>query len=539
VPWNDVDDIEHKLTLALQRFDWAATDEICKGLIERLPGEKAPFPEKTAKALLRVLRRKCRFDTMGLLGDAFLESGLRTPQIRRQYGQALIDQGMLSAAEPYLRELIEDSGSGSEREEAHGLMGRIYKQRYVNEAGKANRERAQRNLQRSFDEYAISYNADRKANTWHGINMVALLARAERDGITLERATDYKALAQIILSTLDEKESSAKDGLEAFDVATQMEAFVALGQFDQATGTANRYIVANGADDFEISSTLRQLLEVWKLDNSVPPGYTLLPILRAAKLEKEGGRLTISPEEAREDARKLQHSTESLEREFTPGGIKTLRWYRDGLQRATPVCRIESADYRGIGTGWLVNSADFFRDSPSRALVLTNAHVVSRTHPKALRPPDVWCNFTLLNRRIQIKGMAWSSEEDSSFDATFLDLSEPLDCVPLVLCGSALQLAVPPQRMYIIGHPGGRDIEFSLHDNELLACNSAKLHYRAPTQPGSSGSPVFDPVAWTVVGLHHSGNEKMPKLNGPAGEFYQANEGVAILAIQQKTRSLP
>jgi hypothetical protein len=29
----------------------------------------------------------------------------------------------------------------------------------------------------------------------------------------------------------------------------------------------------------------------------------------------------------------------------------------------------------------------------------------------------------------------------------------------------------------------------------------------------------------------------MPKLNGPAGEFYEANEGIAILAIQQKTRS--
>ena len=31
------------------------------------------------------------------------------------------------------------------------------------------------------------YNADPKANTWHGINMVALLARAEKDKIALER----------------------------------------------------------------------------------------------------------------------------------------------------------------------------------------------------------------------------------------------------------------------------------------------------------------------------------------------------------------
>jgi V8-like Glu-specific endopeptidase len=92
--------------------------------------------------------------------------------------------------------------------------------------------------------------------------------------------------------------------------------------------------------------------------------------------------------------------------------------------------------------------------------------------------------------------------------------------------------------MYIIGHPGGRDLEFSLNDNRLIACNSQKLHYRTPTEGGSSGSPVFDPVGWEVVGLHHAGRLKMPKLNGPVGEFYEANEGVTILAIQQKTRSL-
>jgi hypothetical protein len=536
--WDDLDDLEHELTLALHRFEWDASDEICRGVIERLPREEALFPETNAKTFLRVLRRKCRFAAMGLLGEAFLESGLRTPQIRRQYGQALIDQGMLSGAEPYLRELIEDPDSGPEREEAHGLMGRIYKQRYVNEAGKANRERAKRNLQRSFDEYAISYNTDPKANTWHGINMVALLARAERDGITLAGATDYGDLAQTILRTLNEKEASATNGPDAWDVATQMEAFVALGQFDQATGAANRYIVANGADDFEISSSLRQLLEIWQIKNEEPPGYTLLPILRAAKLEKEGGQLTVSTEEARQDLRKLQEPTEKLEREFTPGGLKKLRWYEDGLKRARSVCRIETSDYTGVGTGWLVRSEVFFPNMPRRPIVLTNAHVVGMTHPKALRPPEVWCNFTLLERRIKMKSIIWSSEEVSQFDATFLDLGEDFDGTPLS-SASILQLAESPPRVYIIGHPGGRDIEFSLHDNELLACNTAKLHYRAPTQPGSSGSPVFDPLGWEAVGLHHLGLDRMPKLNGPAGEFYQANEGIALMAIQQKTSTLP
>jgi hypothetical protein len=44
-----------------------------------------------------------------------------------------------------------------------------------------------------------------------------------------------------------------------------MEAYVALGQFSQATRTASQYAVAIEADDFEISSTLRQLIEVWQV----------------------------------------------------------------------------------------------------------------------------------------------------------------------------------------------------------------------------------------------------------------------------------
>ena len=196
MPWDDLDDLEHKLTLALQRFDWEAADEFCRSLVDRLLGEQAPFPERSAKRLLQALRRKCRFAAMGLLADAFLRSGLTTAQIRRQYGQAVIDQGMLSIAELYLQQLTNDpQTTPSEKAEAHGLIGRIYKQYYVNEVAKANSERARNNLQRSFDEYSKWYSADPKTNTWHGTNMVALLARADRDVIALQGATDFKVLA--------------------------------------------------------------------------------------------------------------------------------------------------------------------------------------------------------------------------------------------------------------------------------------------------------------------------------------------------------
>jgi V8-like Glu-specific endopeptidase len=60
------------------------------------------------------------------------------------------------------------------------------------------------------------------------------------------------------------------------------------------------------------------------------------------------------------------------------------------------------------------------------------------------------------------------------------------------------------------------------------------LHYRTPTQPGNSGSPVLEAERWQVVGLHHAGfdeSEGRAKLGGKAGRD-RANEGIHINSIR-------
>ena len=69
MPWDDLGDLENRLQLALQRFDWDTADETCRNIIDRLPGETAPFPAQTARTLLQALRRKRRFAAMGLLAE--------------------------------------------------------------------------------------------------------------------------------------------------------------------------------------------------------------------------------------------------------------------------------------------------------------------------------------------------------------------------------------------------------------------------------------------------------------------------------------
>ena len=81
------------------------------------------------------------------------------------------------------------------------------------------------------------------------------------------------------------------------------------------------------------------------------------------------------------------------------------------------------------------------------------------------------------------------------------------------------------------------DLSFSLHDNEMLDNDDRVVHYRTPTDPGSSGSPVFN-NQWNLIGLHHAGSREMRKLGGKDGT-YEANEGIWIVPIVKAIREKP
>ena len=109
----------------------------------------------------------------------------------------------------------------------------------------------------------------------------------------------------------------------------------------------------------------------------------------------------------------------------------------------------------------------------------------------------------------------------------------------------ALRLDKKPSRVYVIGHTGGGGLEFSFQDNELLDhegprdnrfdATPCRLHYRAPTEKGNSGSPVFNAADWKVIALHHAGGT-LSRLNGKP-DTYPANEGIALLSIISAMRA--
>jgi endonuclease G len=73
-----------------------------------------------------------------------------------------------------------------------------------------------------------------------------------------------------------------------------------------------------------------------------------------------------------------------------------------------------------------------------------------------------------------------------------------------------------------------------------VGVSATRLHYRSATEPGSSGSPVFNDL-WQLIGLHHYGGTLHRLEPGRTEETYEANEGIALRAIvadveQQRTR---
>jgi len=315
--------------------------------------------------------------------------------------------------------------------------------------------------------------------------------------------------------------------------ATAVEALVALGDTDGAERQLERYIDQAAPNAFALNSLLRQLTEIWALDVTTPPGSTLLPQLRSELLDKTGGQVSLDPGEIRAERLERLSRSEHLEKVLGTDRYQTLSWYIRGLERCRAVARIETENEDGVGTGFLVGGADLAPGLPE-VVLMTNGHVV----PETLDIDEAVVSFHAAARgggepqRFGVVRQWWYRPSQSpELDTTLLELDGlPADVTPLPLAGKVPHLrghATP--RAYVIGHPRGLEQpQFSLQDNHILDYNDTRLHYRSPTEGGSSGSPVFD-KAWNLIGIHHAGSLEMRRLHGPG--FYPANEGIRLSAI--------
>jgi S1-C subfamily serine protease len=230
-------------------------------------------------------------------------------------------------------------------------------------------------------------------------------------------------------------------------------------------------------------------------------------------------------------------------------GPQTYRWWKTGLDRALAVAAIRQRMGDRVGTGFLVRAGSLGLEPQGELLVLTNFHVVNEHGVSpGVRPEEAEVVFEALdaNQVYAVEATIWSSPPDRH-DASVLRLQSRVAGIEPLPVATALPIVEEATQVYVIGHPGGRDLAFSFQDNELLDHEGlpagqpqipgvCRVHYRAPTEGGSSGSPVFNARLWEVIALHHKGGKiGMPRLNGREGS-YAANEGISMLSIREAVR---
>lgn len=516
---------------AASALDRPRAKALTEELIRRVRGSQDLLPLEDAYRVLTALRQQRYLDLVERLADALIQTGITDTRVRRDYAQALIDQGSRTAAIHILDALVADTAGGDAMDpEARGLLGRAYKQLYV-DAAEPELERNRALLREALKHYRSACDEDVQKPYWHAINVVALLKRAKRDKVDIGGSWPS---AEKLATTLLKPIVTADGNPGVWPTATAVEAYVALGRVEDATRWATRLVEESGAKAFELGSALRQLEEVWQLDTTTDLGRAVLPILRDGLLRhtKDLGFFTVSPEEARQPA-------SELERVLGKDGFQTLAWYRNGLESARAVARIGRDVSRGDGSGFLVRGRDLHAPLGDELFLLTNAHVVS-TDP-AHNPAVPHFQEAVVTFEAVEGGREYGITEvlavsgPREYDFALLRLDPAFAANPPVApykLGVDLPANDGAQRVYIIGHPGGGVLSFSMQDNLLLDHDGRLLHYRAPTEGGSSGSPVFN-AQWRLVGLHHAGYASTTRLNNKGGT-YAANEGISIFAIRDE-----
>jgi hypothetical protein len=123
-------------------------------------------------------------------------AGKDDPIIRRQWCQSLLDQGRVLQALAALNLLSQKYfDEPVEGPEIRGLIGRAYKQLFVEDSDAES-------LRAAIDAYRFDWERRQGDHRWHGINLVSLLSRAKRDGISIDNALDAAEVARQIMMTL-------------------------------------------------------------------------------------------------------------------------------------------------------------------------------------------------------------------------------------------------------------------------------------------------------------------------------------------------
>ncbi len=477
-----------------------------QALCDRLLKDARPLTAAFKATVLTDLNRQRLYDLIEPMAERLIREGAFGVKVHKVYGQALIENDKLAAAECVVSWALAQETEGSDEwRDICGVIGRLHKQRFVTLVRQnAPRDQQDYELQTSIDWYKKGW-----PNQYHAINLLALARRVQRDGRAVRSDIHIQEAAEDLLEAIDQKQRRT-----SWDYAVALEACVALDRNpSEILQRANDYAGRRDVHAFELASSLRQYREIWQIDPK-NTGGDLIVLLEAALFERTGGGIDLRP----------SSTLNAIVARLTGDtGSRPIEWFESCMERARSVGRITTP--RNKGTGFLVKGADLNPNWGNEPVFVTNSHV---TLDDDVTEMSVQFLATGSTDAYPVVERLKSSPPDG-LDFAILRLARlpaGSSSAPLAERSPATPVAGSNERVYVVGHPNAGELSVSMYHSVLVSAGERTLHYVADTEPGSSGSPVFN-EAWEVVGIHHGIN------NGffADGVEYLAQEAIVFQAI--------
>ncbi|MEM7320833.1 MAG: tetratricopeptide repeat-containing protein, partial [Pseudomonadota bacterium] len=347
--WND-DRSPVDLSDALNERDKEAVDVLLAALRRKCETSAVPVSSGTALDVLKQLGKYGCFDEMRDVSPLLANPTRPEILVQLRTAQGEIDGGgdldkviagleaILEKHQPVHEELLANGARAADVNAAEyrlsetlGMLGRAHKQRFVHAVAKegASADRSDFKRARGYYNRGSDLHRGRSDSMWHRINALGLSAMAETldrsPGQTvLDFSDDVRCMANDIRSEIEDSEDG---GLGKYDWANYAEASLAMGQADDAVLAIRAYLENSSA--FEVQSTRRQLLEIWRLDPTKHPGNQIFALIDGQLAKTGVGLKSMSiPPERLSQLEKVQIEITDL---FETKGSE---WLRRNVARA-------------------------------------------------------------------------------------------------------------------------------------------------------------------------------------------------------------